>query len=269
MDLDTFRGRFETEIHSVNGRRWGVIDCGVDSAGNKPVFIFLPGTLGTAEIFWNQIVALSDSHRVLSLTYPALADAEALVDDLADLMSKFELKSASILGSSLGGFLAQLFAIRHADRVEHIFIANSLSDPTPFKTQQPPPWQISAMPASMLRKVMGDRVQSWSANDESMKPLVELLMHQLNKAIPGRNLKARVLALLKSDNLPHLPIPDSRITIIDSEDDPLIPETARAEVRRRYPQARHCGFKYGGHFPYVVRPDDYTAHIRTSLERAV
>lgn len=265
MDLDTFRSRYETKTLTVNDRKWGVIDSGGDT---KPAFVFLPGTLGTAEIFWNQIVALSETHRVLSLTYPALADAETLVDDVAGIMDTLDIRSASMLGSSLGGFLAQLFAIRHSERVDQVFIANSLSDPTPFKAQQPSPWQISAMPVSVLRKVMGERIQSWSTHDERLVPLVELLMQQLHKSIPGRNLKARVLALLKSDNLPHLPIPDSRITIIDSDDDPLIPEPARAEVRRRYPGARHYRFKYGGHFPYVIRPDDYTAQIRANLDAA-
>jgi pimeloyl-ACP methyl ester carboxylesterase len=264
MDLDTFRSRYQQKTLTVNDRNWGVIDSG--GGDTKPAFVFLPGTLGTAEIFWNQIVALSDTHRVLSLTYPPVADAEALVDDIADLLGELDIRTATILGSSLGGFLAQLFAIRHPERIDHVFIANSLSDPSPFKSQQPPPWQILAMPVSALRKVMGDRIRSWSANDERLAPLVELLLHQLNKGIPGRSLKARVLTLLKSDNLPLLPIPDSRITIIDSDDDPLIPETARAEVRRRYPGARHCRFKYGGHFPYVVRPDDYTAQIRANLE---
>ncbi|MEY8842239.1 hypothetical protein AB9K41_24685, partial [Cribrihabitans sp. XS_ASV171] len=46
---------------------------------------------------------------------------------------------------------------------------------------------------------------------------------------------------------------------IEADDDPLIPAEMRAAVRARVSPAAAYRFTSGGHFPYVARPDRYTA----------
>lgn len=44
----------------------------IEAKGKKgaPTLVLVPGTLGMADIFWNQIVALKGKARVISLTVP-------------------------------------------------------------------------------------------------------------------------------------------------------------------------------------------------------
>jgi len=267
MDLAAFRARFAERTVNVRGRKWGLIDGGTPAGRETPPILFLPGTLGTADIFWNQIAAFRDERPVLAVTYAAVADVGTLADDVARLLDRLRVARVDLLGTSLGGFVAQAFCIRHADRVATLFVANSLSDPGPLQAKQPPAWQVAAMPATALRRVMRTRIQGWSTDQPELAPLVELLEAQLAGEIGGRALKARVLAMLRARALPPLPFPDERIVIIESADDPLIPEPVRAEVRRRYPGAVVHRFDRGGHFPYVTRPEDYTALLRKHLTR--
>ena len=116
MRLEDFRRRHRTRTVRAGGQRWGVIEA--RGRRGAPVLVMLPGTLGTAEIFWNQIAALEGRVHVVSLTYPAVGDILRLADGLAVLFDKLGIARASIVGSSLGGYLGQWFAARHPARVE-------------------------------------------------------------------------------------------------------------------------------------------------------
>ncbi len=48
---------------------------------------------------------------------------------LPALMDHLKLDRASVLGSSFGGYWAQFFALRHTDRVEHLFLGNIFVTP--------------------------------------------------------------------------------------------------------------------------------------------
>ena len=72
MRLEQFRRRHRQRKVRARGQSWGVIEVG--GRRGAPVLVMLPGTLGTAEIFWNQIAALKGRVRVVSVTYPAVGD---------------------------------------------------------------------------------------------------------------------------------------------------------------------------------------------------
>ena len=88
---------------------------------------------------------------------------------------------------------------------------------------------------------------------------------QGREMISARHLKARVVALLKASAMAPLPIPHERIAIIECDDDPVMPPPVRKEVRDRYPGATVHTLPTGGHFPYISRPDQYTAILRQHL----
>jgi pimeloyl-ACP methyl ester carboxylesterase len=111
MTLEEFRRRHRFRKVRAGGQTWGVIE--TKAAPGAPVLVMLPGTLGTAEIFWNQIAALTGRVRVVSVTYPAVGSILKLADGLAALFDQLSIAKASVVGSSLGGYLAQWFAARH------------------------------------------------------------------------------------------------------------------------------------------------------------
>lgn len=84
----------------------------------------LPGSVGTCEMFFKQIASLSSTFRIISVSYPAEPDPVKLADGLAVLMDGLALKTASILGSSFGGYWAQFLALRHPERVDRLLLGN-------------------------------------------------------------------------------------------------------------------------------------------------
>jgi len=261
MKLETFRRRHRVRTVRAANLTWRVIE--TRGAGRKsPVLVMLPGTLGTAEIFWNQIAALGKRVRIVSVTYPEIGDIKRLADGLAALLDRLGIEKASFVGSSLGGFLGQWFAARYPERVEHLFIGNSLLDPKKVNPARRKAAALRRMPGKAHRKMVLGSVESWSEPEPIFKKLKVILRHSGTRLISARALKARVLAVASSKAVPALKLPASRIVIIDSADDPLIPESTRKAMRNKYPGAKSHRFKIGGHYPYVTRPKQYTAVLK-------
>src|SRR6201996_952067 len=112
-------------VAKVGETAWPYIDTG----GSGPALLMLPGSVGTCEMFFKQIAALTPAIRVIAVSYPAEPDPLRLADGLAGLMDQIGLRTANILGSSFGGYWAQFVALRHAARVDHLFLGNIFVSP--------------------------------------------------------------------------------------------------------------------------------------------
>lgn len=278
-DLNRFRDEFPQRIQKIDGSRWAVIDSAEatvpentvpasGSADNRdvPPLVLFPGTLGTGEIFWQQIRALSPRMRVIALTYPALTDVNLYADQAATLLEGRGIERFSVLGSSLGGFTAQVLAARHPDRVEILFAGNTLCDPqASWWPKNLSAVDIKRTPPSEVKAARLKAVEDWPESDPGLALAKAVIREQGQSKIPPRHLKARILALLAAEAVPPLSIPDSRIVTIECADDPIIPPEAREEVRARYPGAEQHILPSGGHFPYISRAEDYTAILEKRL----
>ena len=71
------------------------------------------------------------------------------------------------------------------------------------------------------------------------------------------NLHSRFLGVTQARACPPLPLAESDVTVLDCEDDPLIPAAARDRLRARYPKAHHVRLPTGGHYPHVLNPERY------------
>ena len=248
---------------TLQGLRWRLIEAG-PSRASAPALVLLPGTLGTGEIFWHQIRTLAGSVRVLALTYPAVPDVRRLADGVAALLKRTGIERAHVLGSSLGGYLAQTVALRHPGRVESVFVGNSLVDATPLRGLLGDPAEVAAMPATTLRGAMMASIAAWPEPEPIFGELKAVLRVQASR-MSGRHLKARVRALLTEGDVGPLPLGPDRLVVIDCADDPLIPPALRDQVRQRYAGGALHSFERGGHFPYVTRAESYSAIIRERI----
>jgi pimeloyl-ACP methyl ester carboxylesterase len=262
-DLEGFRRDFPERTITLQGLKWRLIEAD-PSRASTPALVLLPGTLGTGEVFWQQIRALAGRVRVLALSYPAVADVRRLADGVVVLMDRAGLDRAYVLGSSLGGYLAQTVALRHPGRIETIFVGNSLVDATPLRGLLGDPAQVAALPAAVLRAAMMASVAAWPEPEPVFAELKTVLRAQAAR-MSGRHLKARVRTLLTEGELAPLPLGSDRVVVIDSNDDPLIPPALRQQVRRRYAGAEIHSFERGGHFPYITRAAAYSTIMQKRM----
>jgi pimeloyl-ACP methyl ester carboxylesterase len=229
------------------------------------VLLLIPGTLGRCDIFWQQMRALEGRVRVVAVSYPKEGGVPEWAEDLALLCNRLGLGKVTVLGSSLGGFLAQYFAATHPDRVERLVGANTLHSVAEISTRPPYSSDLDTGPIDELRAGFGNGLKAWALAHPDQADLVELLLAEVGGRIPEPELRARLNALKRGPELPPLALPADRVFTIEADDDPLIPPPMRAAVRARLAPGVAYRFTHGGHFPYVARPALYTALLEEVL----
>lgn len=245
----------------IAGREWGVLEAGRDG----PCLLLIPGTLGRGDIFWNQIAALEDRTRILAVTYPAAGGIADWADDLAMLCRQQGFADVTVLGSSLGGYLAQYMAEAHPDLVARLVAANTLHSTLDIQTRPPYSSDLDHGPIEELRAGFGRGLSAWKDAHPDQADLVGLLLAEVGGRIPEPELRNRLKALKNGPELPPATLPPGRVVTIEADDDPLIPPAMRAAVRARLKPGVSYRFLHGGHFPYVARPALYTGLLEEQL----
>ena len=263
-EATAFRARCPAQAIAVRGSVWRVIDTGAVRSGKS--LLLCPGTLGNADIFRKAIEALAPDIRVISVTYPMIGDFLRIADGAVALLDRLGAGRAHVLGSSLGGMLTQTIGARHPDRVGHLFIANSIATAEAIRAAKfPSEEEVLSTTGEALKSVVTRNLAQWPEPRPEMAAIKRFLADELANNFTGRAFKARLLALSRVTEIPVAAVAPDRLTILQSDDDQLVTAPVRQGVVDRYPGAHVHTFDWGGHFPYVTRPDAYIGVIRRRL----
>jgi maspardin len=95
------------------GVRWEYLLLGQ----GEQTILFLHGMSGAYDIWWLQIEALKDRYRLLTVTYPPVNSLGELSQGIIAILDREGIDSVNLVGSSLGGYLAQYLIATDPDRV--------------------------------------------------------------------------------------------------------------------------------------------------------
>jgi pimeloyl-ACP methyl ester carboxylesterase len=143
-----------------------------DSSG--PVLVLLHA-LGEDASDWDEVAAaLSNRYRVLALDqrghgqseYTARYSFELMRDDLRDFVDALGLEQFSLMGHSMGGLVALLFAEEHPERVQRLAIEGAAppagSDNRPEPPPEPPePVSFDWRVVAPIRRQLNDADPAW------------------------------------------------------------------------------------------------------------
>ncbi len=233
----------------VDGHVWRWLDTG----GSGPTALLLPGSVGDGGMFVTTLSALRSRARLVAVTYPALSEPERLADGLAHVMRHLDLASAVVVGSSFAAYWAQFFALRHPERVRALVLGNGLVDSHDLSYD---PLFVPAYLESVSPKELH---AAWIARvgNSPISPLQQLQSLMLADRQTSENLHARLLGVGRAKVCPPLSLPMAVVTVLDCDDDPLMPPAVRARLRSRYLGARHISLPTGGHYPHLLNPQAY------------
>lgn len=241
--------RYQWSSLVVDGHEWRWLD----TVGDGPVALLLPGSVGDGAMFVRTLLSLGDKARLIAVTYPSIDDPVALAHGLAAVVEHLMLPPAVVVGSSFAAYWAQFYALHYPEQVRSLVIGNGfvdgqdLADNPLFDRAY-----VESVSAKELHAQWLGRVRA-----APVAPLQQLQEMMLAERQSPENLQARFLGVVRSRACPPLSLPADAITVLDCDDDPLIPPAARARVRAQYPDARHVSLPAGGHYPHVLNPEGY------------
>lgn len=231
----------------------------VRTRGTGPALLMLPGAQGTAESFFHQLLAFGSQRDMLSINYPGLDDMARLADLVAALADTQGIGAFDIVGSSLGGYVAQWVAARHPARVNRVVVGNSFHDPRPSQSAE----KLASLENRSAEQVKLEILERLLATPASEFREVMLDLMGVQQSAAG--LRNRMLAVQRAAVLQGAALDQERLLLVECDNDPLIPPSSRQAAREHYPRARVVAISGGGHYPYILRMPDYNEALGSFL----
>lgn len=233
------------------------------SAGTGEPVLLLSG-LGSDAWMWDaQVKDLSRVYRCISVNHRGVGAStcppdekytlEALADDAAALLNSLAVERAHIVGASMGGVIAQIFAMRHPGRILTLSLHSTWAK-TPALLRLHLQQQIALlehMNVTDVQMSIADRIWSEHTLNHRMKVIEEFRAQREANAsvVPNEVYAWQATECLDLDLLgPEYKI-SVPVLITHGADDLLIGPELSDEIALAIPQAEAVVFPRSGHAP--------------------
>lgn len=255
----------DLSIRHENAFRY--VDEGVDS--NLPPVVLLHGMLGDLSNWTETIRDLADHHyRVLAPVLPVYdlpvkqTSVHGLVDYVHRFLDSLDVEKVVLVGNSLGGHVALVFALLHPEAVQALVLSGASGIYEVNIGTSTPQRRNRAFIRERTALTFYDPVH---ATDELVDEMYELV-----------NDRARVIRLIKmarstksvivTDELGQIPHPT---LLVWGRDDQITPPTVGEEFEDRMPNAELHFIDRCGHAPMIEHPDAFNKLTLDFLGRTV
>jgi len=263
--LRSFRQQHPLQSITVAGVLWKYIMVGEGSQ----TILFLHGLTGAYDLWWQQIEALKETYRTVSVTYPGVNSLDKLAQGLLAILQEEDLKRVTVVGSSLGGYLAQYLVARHPEVVARAVLANTFP-PNDLIARQyrlagaalpyAPEWLVMAV----LRYSFKSMIYPAAGEDE----LVLAYLREITYGVVSKaQIAGRYRCAIELSDPPDISALGVPVLVLEASNDPLINKVLREKMRITYPSAQVINMGEVGHFAYLNQPRAYTTWLQDFFSR--
>lgn len=254
--LQTFRRIHDIQRIEVNGRTWRYLAIGK----GEETILFLHGMAGAYDIWWQVIEALQDHFNIISLTYPPVDNLEGLRRGILAILEKEQVSECDLVGTSLGGYLAQYLVSKNPEMIKRAVFANTFppNDIIAQKTRKTgkilpflPQWAV------MQYLKQRTTTSTYPASGHS-EIVLAYMMEQAHGMLTKKQYIARYRCILDDFDAPVSETSKIPVLIIEADNDPLVDAQLREMLKATYPSSAVKTLQGVGHFPYLNQPEQYT-----------
>ncbi|KAL5748560.1 hypothetical protein ACOSP7_025600 [Xanthoceras sorbifolium] len=262
-DFVYFKSQVPLHKIPIGTKQWRYYDFGPKVV---PPLICLPGTAGTAEVYYKQIMSLSmKGYRVIAVDIPRVWNHQEWIQAFEKFLDAIDVHHIHLYGTSLGGFLAQLFAQHRPRRVRSLVLSNTFLDTRSFAAAMPWATIVSWTPSFLLKRYVLTGIHD-GPHEPFIADSVDFVVSQV-ETLSREDLASRLTLTADAASVQSLLLSDSHVTIMDTNDYCATPQQLKDQLNERYPGARRASLKTGGDFPFLSRPDEVNLHLQLHLRR--
>ena len=266
------------DMMTVAGARLHVRDSGPTSG---PAVIMLHGFGASLHTWEPWALALQDRFRVIRLDLPGSGlsepdptgryDDRRTLDILIALMDQLGVKTAAMIGNSIGGRISWRFAAEHPERVSKLVLVSPdgfASAGFDYDKAPQVPAMMQAMryvlPKSMLRM----NLEPAYGDPSKLTPAMLDRYYDMMLAPGSRDaLLARMAQTILVKPEPMLARIQAPVLLVWGAKDAMIPVANAADYQRVLPKAELATFPNLGHLPQEEAPAESLPPVRAFLER--
>ena len=246
------------------------------AAGRGATVIFLHGLLGNTKSWAYQFEHLTPEFKMMAWDAPGFggsdlvaANIDAYVAALAEFIAQVADGPVHLVGHSMGGTLAQRYAVRYPERVRRLVL--SCTHPGYAEADSAP---MSEKFDNRMREFAELGPQAYGerrAHDllpASCPPATLALAAEVAGEVRPDGLRRATRMLQLADNRPLLPQIKAPTLILTGGADRVVQPRLRADLLALTPHERHIEMPDLGHGPYFEAPEYFSGLIADFLRRA-
>ena len=262
----------------INGADYHYLLCGKGDV----TLIFLVGGMGLSYLYMPYIQALETEYRILTFDYPYAFDSnEKLTDGISVLLRYLHIDSGIIVGSSYGGYVAQIFARKHPEQTGGLclFSTAGLSEKTiaslKAKYQKTAPvllWVLRHMPYAWLKPAVIRACvrHAKNASSESRSYLLDMFRFIYRDYTRELDLHMTTLLMDLMNQTPGTPEEyaylKGRVLLILPENDDSFTREMQEDLIAIMPESVIVEGIDSGHISTLLEVDRYAEELRRFLE---
>ncbi|NIR50159.1 alpha/beta fold hydrolase, partial [candidate division KSB1 bacterium] len=242
-----------------------------EMSGSGPYLILIEG-LGVATWLWEKQVPDFSKHFT-AVVYDNRGAGKSdkpegpysigmLADDLAALMQALNIPKAHILGVSMGGFVAQDFALRYPDKVEKLVLVSTSAggpDHVPMSQETLSVFFLNeGSPRDIMRKKLALAYSDSFMAREDVERLIDL---RLKNPQPQHAFMAQVAAGTTFDLSEEVKNIQAPTLIAAASDDLLVPVENAHNLAKNIPNSQLKIYEGLGHQFFVEIPDRFNQDV--------
>ena len=212
-------------------------------------FVFLPGTLCDERLWHHQLPVLRDTHVVNLRT-------QSRLDEMLKAVSDAPFASFVLVGFSMGGYVAQEFALRNPERVKALIILGSSCHGYPAKEKEIAKRMLPILEKGQFKGLSDTRLKQYlhpqSHTNSAIRDLVQEMMGSDANEVYFNQLKATLDRRDLSTEIHKVACP---FTIVAGKEDQIVPVESILKTSTYHPRANILVFTDCGHFIPLEQPD--------------
>jgi pimeloyl-ACP methyl ester carboxylesterase len=245
--------------------------------GSGPALVFVHGLGRNHAVWFYQVPAFAAHFTVITFSQRGFApstgrqdhfDGSVLVDDLLTVMDACGTPQASIVGQSMGGWVALGLALRAPERVRSLVLADTLAgiSDTQIETQRQAvaPARTASQAGALLGQHPGLSPE-FSAADPAHAYLYQMLS---SFGAPDPGTISGQLAAARFDNQQLARMKTPTLFVVGSGDVRSPPAIVR-QASTHIPGSQVVEIAAAGHSPYFEQPKNWNQAVATFLGRTL
>jgi len=240
-----------------------------DTGGDHPALVLLQGFMASRPIWKWQIEAFAPHYRVITMDNrdagesdpePATYTVGDMADDVAGLLDSLKIERASVLGHSMGGYIALAFTERHAERLEKLILVSTsalaggaLGRPAPTYNRER--WIDDPVERTFQRYGSMTSPGYFDTRPEQLTAIAETARG--NRMSFEAMTRQSDSAFMSHDARAALPQIAAPALVIHGTVDPTIPLSAGRRIADAIPGAQFVEFAGVGHLPHLERTEEF------------
>ena len=248
-----------------------------DTGGDLPALVLLQGFMASRGVWKWQVEAFSPHFRVITMDNRDAGESDPesdsysmadLAGDVASLMDALGIAKASVVGHSMGGYVALQFAASYPERLDKLVLVGTsalaggaLGRPAPSYDRD----RFIEDPVERTRSRYGLLTAPgyFDSHPEQLEALAESARgNRLNFEAMTRQSDSAFMTHDAREALPKITAP---VLVVHGDLDKTIPISAGRKIAEAIPGARMVEYEGVGHLPHIERVEEFNREVLAFL----